>query len=251
MSPHSERVGDEGAAIAARLASVQARVNAAAARAGRDPSDVTLLGASKYQSPDKIAAAIRAGLRCCGENYVQEAREKLPLVRAALATDQADAVRWHMIGALQRNKARDAVQLFDVIETVDRTSLAREIDKRAHTQERTIEILLQVNLSKEPQKAGIAEADLAALLTECAPLANLQVIGLMTIPAPHPEPEGNRPTFARLRTLRDTLRDSPGGGSLRELSMGMSRDFEIAIEEGATLVRVGQDLFGPRPETSG
>jgi len=233
--------------IAARLAGVRGRMAAAAARAGRDPSCVTLLGASKYQPAEHVAAAIASGLTCCGENYVQEARDKQPRVRDCLGEEQPSPVRWHMIGALQRNKARDAVQLFDVIETVDRLSLAKEINKRAATSGREVEILLQVNLSQEPQKAGVREDELAALVEACAGLEHLRLTGLMTIPAPHPEPDGNRPAFAHLRALRDNLQRQPGGEGLRELSMGMSRDFETAIEEGATLIRVGQDIFGPRP----
>jgi pyridoxal phosphate enzyme (YggS family) len=152
-----------------------------------------------------------------------------------------------MIGALQRNKAKLAVSLFDVIQTLDRASLASEIDKRARAIDKCIDAYIQVNLSEEPQKAGVLEQALPELLALCAPLANLRIVGLMTIPAPVPNPADNRPVFARLRSLRDMLRTQPGGEALRELSMGMSRDFEIAIEEGATVVRVGSDLFGPRP----
>jgi pyridoxal phosphate enzyme (YggS family) len=233
--------------IAQRLATVKRRIEAAAQRAGREPGDVTLLGASKVQAPERMAAAVEAGLVCLGENYVQEAREKQPELEQRLDPEAAARVRWHMIGPLQRNKARDAVRLFDVIETLDRESLAKELDKRAAAIGGRIDAFVQINLSGEPQKAGISEEGLPALLKACAKLEHLRVIGLMTIPAPSPDPAGNRAVFAHLRDLRDRLRSQPHGEDLRELSMGMSRDFETAIEEGATFVRVGTDLFGPRP----
>ncbi len=235
--------------IAERLASVRTRIAAAAARSSRNSDDITLLGASKVQSAEVVAAALRAGLHCLGENYVQEAAAKKPAIAALLTGHQppTDAPRWHMIGALQRNKAKLAVSLFDVLETLDRPSLAVEVDKRARAADKCIDAFIQVNLSEEPQKAGVSEHALPELLSQCAPLEHLRVIGLMTIPAPVPDPDHNRPVFARLRSLRNELRDQPGGDSLTELSMGMSRDFEIAVEEGATVVRVGSDLFGPRP----
>lgn len=240
---------ETSAAIADRLAKLRTRIEAAAARGGRTAADVTLLGASKVQPPEVVAAALRNGLRCLGENYVQEAAEKQPALGALMDGSQApgEAPQWHMIGALQRNKAKLAVSLFDVIQTLDRASLASEIDKRARAIDKCIDAYIQVNLSEEPQKAGVLEQALPELLALCAPLANLRIVGLMTIPAPVPNPADNRPVFARLRSLRDMLRTQPGGEALRELSMGMSRDFEIAIEEGATVVRVGSDLFGPRP----
>lgn len=237
-------------AIADRLGKVRARIEAAAARSGRAADEVSLLGAAKLQSPEVVAAALRAGLRCIGENYVQEAVGKKPLLASLLAAHEppTETPRWHMIGALQRNKAKLAVALFDLLETLDRPSLALEIDKRARSIDRRIDAFIQVNLSAEPQKAGISEQALPQLLAHCAPLENLRVVGLMTIPAPVPDPAQNRAVFAKLRSLRDRLRVLPGGEALRELSMGMSRDFEIAIEEGATVVRVGSDLFGPRPK---
>ena len=229
--------------IAARLASIRARIATAARRAGRDPGDVTLVGVAKRMPAESVAEAARAGLTCVGENYVQEARDK----RAALAgRSEAQGLRWHFIGNLQRNKARDAVALFDVVETVDRAEIARELDRRAAAAERTLEVLLQVNVSGEPQKSGAAPDEVAALLAACAPLGHLRVAGLMTVPEVSDDPEATRPAFARLRALRDALRERPGGAGLRELSMGMSADFEVAIEEGATLVRVGTALFGPR-----
>ncbi len=151
-----------------------------------------------------------------------------------------------MIGALQRNKVKAAVPLVAAVDSVDRESLARELDRRAGAAARRLEICLQVNLSDEPQKSGIAPSRAPGLLSVCAELENIEVVGLMAIPADVPDPESNRPAFARLRELRDTLRAAPGGGDLRELSMGMSGDLEVAIAEGATRVRVGTALFGPR-----
>jgi pyridoxal phosphate enzyme (YggS family) len=234
-------VSDTG--IAERLEAVCARIVAAARRAGRDPAEIVLIGAAKTRSADEVAQAAGAGLTCVGENYVQEARDK----RASLAGREDTArLRWHLIGHLQRNKARDAVRTFDVIETVDRAALAQELERRAAAEKRTLEILLQVNVSGEPQKSGVAPEDLSDLLAACAALTHLRVTGLMTVPAATDDPAAVRPAFTRLRTLRDELRGAAGGESLRELSMGMSADFEVAIEEGATLVRVGTALFGPR-----
>lgn len=240
----------EESAIAERVARVKARVAEAAVRAGREPESITLLGASKVQSAESVALALTAGLEVLGENYVQEAAEKQPALADLLAATSpgATAPRWHMIGALQRNKAKLAVGMFDVIQTVDRESLAREIDKRAGNAGRTLDVFLQVNLSGETQKAGIDEASVPALLESCSTLTHIAVVGLMTIPAPVDDPNDNRPVFARLRSLAEELRGKPGGEQLTELSMGMSRDFEIAIEEGATVVRVGSELFGPRPD---
>jgi pyridoxal phosphate enzyme (YggS family) len=249
LSPDPAIDPELDAAIADRLSNLRARIETAATSSGREASDVTLLGASKIQSPEAVAAALGHGLRCLGENYVQETAEKQPALAALLgATGGSEAKPlWHMIGALQRNKTKLAVSLFDVIQTLDRPSLAVELDKRARAIDKRIDAFIQVNLSREPQKAGIDEQSLLELLAQCAPLANLRVVGLMTIPAPVPDPADNRPVFAKLRQLRDTLHSQPGGAALSGLSMGMSRDFEIAIEEGATVVRIGSELFGPRP----
>ena len=189
--------------IAQRLAIVEARITDAARRSGRSRDDITLLGASKVQPPEAVFASIQAGVTCLGENYVQEAAEKQPAVNALLAAAVPAIAppRWHMIGALQRNKAKIADSLFDVIETVDRTSLAKEIDKRARSIDKTIDIFLQVNLSREAQKAGIEESALEDLLDACTSLAHVRVVGLMTIPAPVDDPAENRPVFAKLRTL--------------------------------------------------
>jgi len=230
-----------------RFESVRKRIRAALLRVGRDESELTLIGASKLQSPETVAVALSAGLGCLGENYVQEAGQKHAAIRALARSEGFAIPRWHMIGALQRNKTKRAVSLFDVIQTVDRSTLAREIDKCAAAQGKTVDVYLQVNLSRESQKAGVDEDQLPALLEYCVGLSALRVAGLMTIPAPVADPEENRLTFARLRDWRERLHTAPGGQDLRDLSMGMSRDFEIAIEEGATVVRIGSELFGPRP----
>lgn len=229
---------------AERLAAVRGRIADAAVRAGRRPDEVTLVGASKRIAAERVAAAVAAGLADLGENYVQEARGKIAQVAARVPV----APRWHGIGALQRNKAKEAVGLFEMIHTVDRASLATSLARHAAAAGRALPVLLQVNLSREPQKAGAAEEELPALLAACAGLEGLAVRGLMAIPAPGPGPEATRPAFARLRALRERLRATADGRELVHLSMGMSADFEVAIEEGATIVRVGTALFGPRPD---
>jgi hypothetical protein len=205
---------------------------------------VELVGVAKRQPAAAVAEAVRAGLRRVGESYVQEAARKLPELEALLARSGTVPPRRHLVGRLQRNKARDAVRLFDVIESVDRLELAVELERRATAAARTLEVLLQVDLAGEPQKGGAPPAELARLLDGVAQLEHLHVRGLMAVPPASNDPERSRPWFAKLRELRDAL--GAGGAGLRELSMGMSADFEIAIEEGATRVRVGTALFGPR-----
>jgi len=230
--------------VAARLAAVRGRIAAAAARAGRDPSGVTLVGVAKTMPAEAVAAAVRAGLADCAENYVQEARDKRPAIEALLAG--APPPRWHLVGRLQRNKAHLAAQLFDVVHALDRPELALELDRRAGLAGRRLAAFVQVSLCGEPQKGGVLPEAGPALLAACAALAHLEPIGLMTMPRDDPEPEAARPVFARLRALAEAWKGVPGGGGLRALSMGMSHDFEVAIEEGATHVRVGQAIFGPR-----
>jgi pyridoxal phosphate enzyme (YggS family) len=235
-----------GGKIAAQLESLRQRIQAAAQRAGRDPAEVQLVGAAKTNSAEQVAAAVRAGLRHVGENYVQEAGAKITAVRALLASDGTPLPRWHFIGHLQRNKARVVAPIFDLVETIDSERLGSELDKRAGVAGRSLETLLQVDVDDEPGKGGVLPDALPGLLAASASWANLRVTGLMAIPAARQNPEDSRPAFARVRLLRDSLREMPGGAHLRELSMGMSGDFEIAIEEGATLVRVGTALFGAR-----
>lgn len=235
------------AGVAERLAALRERIAAAARRGGRSPEEVTLVGAAKGQSVATVAAAVEAGLADVAESFAQEARDKVPAVAAALAERGVAPPRWHFVGQLQRNKARLVAPWCDCVHSVDRRSLAEELDRRAAAAGRRLEVLLQVNLSGEDQKGGVAPGSLGELLRAAAALPALRVTGLMTVPAADPDPEAAREPFRRLRALRDDLCRRPGGHTLRELSMGMSADFEVAVEEGATLVRVGTSLFGPRP----
>ena len=237
MSPH---------AAAARLAAVRERIANAAARAGRPAETIRLVGVSKRQPLVKIVAAVRAGLDCIGENYVQEALAKLPELQAELERYGAKTPRCRYIGLLQRNKAAAAVDHFDAIESLDRESLGNALERRAAAAGHPLEVMLQVDVSGEAGKGGCAPDALPSLLAASQHWPHLRVTGLMAIPAPADDPERMRPAFARLRELRDTLHSAAGGESLVELSMGMSSDFEIAIEEGATSVRIGTALFGPR-----
>jgi PLP dependent protein len=217
--------------IRANLEAVHERVARACERAGRKPDDVLLIAVSKTVEIERIRLAVTAGVRALGENRVQEAKEKV----AGLGRP----VPWHLIGSLQTNKARDAVELFDWIHSVDREELARELDRRAHQRERRVKILVQVNVGEEPQKGGVHPAELKGLLESLTALSNLEVRGLMCIPPVAETAEASRPWFRRLRELRDAA-------GLEHCSMGMSGDFEVAIEEGATMVRVGTAIFGPR-----
>ena len=218
--------------IRANLGRVQEAVARACARAGRSPDHVLLIAVSKTVDAERIRLAIAAGVAALGENRVQEAREKIEAL--------GRPVPWHLIGSLQTNKAKEAARLFDWIHSVDRLELARELSRRAHGAERTLDVLLQVNLGDEPQKGGVAPAEVKVLQEAMAGLPGLRVRGLMAIPPVTESPERTRPYFRRLRELRDEL-------GLEHLSMGMSADFEVAIEEGATMVRVGTAIFGARP----
>jgi pyridoxal phosphate enzyme (YggS family) len=191
---------------------------------------------------------VRAGIRHIGENYVQECLPKISEVLEILHGEGVPAPRWHFIGRLQRNKARQVAPVFDVVETVDRTALGAALDRRAEQAGRTLDVLLQTNVSGEPQKGGVEPALLPDLLAAGRDWRHLRVVGLMAVPAAAEDPEASREEFARLRSLRDRLFGTDGGEALRELSMGMSQDFEVAIEEGATIIRVGTALFGPRED---
>jgi len=232
----------------ARLAEVRERIAQAAARAGRRSEEITLVGVAKRKPAEAVAAAAAAGLAHVGENFVQEARTKIPRVAALLGT-RAEALRWHFVGRLQTNKAKLAATLFDAVESVDRAELALALARHAESAGRTLDVLLQVNLSGEPQKGGAVPGDLPALAAAVRACASLRLLGLMTVPAASADPEASRPAFARLRELRDALCRAAGGLTLPALSMGMSADLEVAIEEGATIVRVGTALFGPREGT--
>ncbi len=246
----TRRLAETDADATRRLAEVRERIARAARDAGRSDDEITLVGVCKRQPEERIVAAVAAGLRHLGESFAQEARDRREALDSAWAARQLPPPRWHFVGQLQRNKARLVAPDFDVVETVDRMSLAEELDKRAAASGRTLEVLLQVNLSNEPQKGGAPEVDLVALLDASAALPHLRVTGLMTVPAASEDPEASRAAFAHLRELRDRLRQRPSGDRLVELSMGMSGDFEVAIAEGATIVRVGTAVFGPREGTT-
>ncbi|MCP4716363.1 MAG: YggS family pyridoxal phosphate-dependent enzyme [Deltaproteobacteria bacterium] len=225
--------------IANNLHAIQERVEAAARKSGRNPDDIKLVAVSKTKPPELVRQAIDAGAAILGENYIQEAREKIELLGREVA--------WHFIGHLQSNKAKYAAGLFDLIHSVDSFRLAEALSKAAAKQNKTQAILIQVNTSGETTKSGAAAAETRALINEIAPLPHIAIKGLMTMPPWSDDPEDARPYFIQLRTLRDELTGTvPETVSLTELSMGMSTDFEVAIEEGATLVRVGTSIFGAR-----
>jgi pyridoxal phosphate enzyme (YggS family) len=219
---------------------LMAAIAAAARRIGRAPETVRLVGASKTVPVDRVRQAVAAGLTILGENYLQEAREKI----AALDLP----VSWHFIGHLQSNKAMAAVKLFDLIHSVDRPSLAQALNSAGAKLNRVQDILLEVNLAQEVTKSGVKPENLENLLRTCVALPHLRVRGLMTMPPWFSDPEKVRPYFQALRRARDHLQSlKVPGVDLPELSMGMSGDFQVAIEEGATLVRIGTALFGARP----
>ncbi len=226
---------DRPTTIAERLAAVRERVAEAAARAGRSEGSVRLLAVSKTKPEALVREAYAAGQRDFGENYVQELCAK-----AAALADLTD-LRWHLIGPLQRNKVKLVVPITSLVHTIDRAALAEELSKRAAGSEKTLRVLLEVNVAGEASKAGCSPEDAVTLAAAVRALPHLELAGLMTIPPDTDDRELARPYFRRLRELRDAI-----GGALPELSMGMSHDFEIAVEEGATIVRVGTAIFGAR-----
>lgn len=226
-------MGDD---IRERIEAVRRRIAAAAARSGREASTVTLVAVTKTAPVEAVREAVAAGATILGENRVQEARDKI----AALGR----MAEWHLIGHLQTNKAKLAVSLFDRVHSLDSIRLAEELDRHAAESGRRLRCLVQVNLGGEEQKNGASEDEVRPLLTTAESLPHLSVEGLMAIPPFLPDPEAVRPFFRRLRVLRDTL--AAEGFPLPDLSMGMTHDFEVAIEEGATLVRIGTAIFGPR-----
>ncbi|HEX5827410.1 MAG TPA: YggS family pyridoxal phosphate-dependent enzyme [Candidatus Limnocylindrales bacterium] len=228
------------ARFAAARGEVLSRIEAAARRAGRDPGGVTLVAVSKTHPADVVQAAIDAGLTELGENRVQEAADKVAATRGG---------RWHLVGPLQSNKARRALQAVDVVQSVDSVDLARRLDRIAGELRpgARFPVLLQVNVADDPAKAGFQPEEIVAALPELVALPHLRVDGLMTIGRLVPTAGEARPTFVALRALSDRLRAAhPALGPA--LSMGMTDDFEVAVEEGATIVRVGRALFGPRPQ---
>lgn len=227
--------------IGAGYRAVRERVAEAALRAGRRPEDVLVVAVTKTVTLERIREAVEAGARHLGENYVQEARAK----RAALAG--VDSVAWHLIGGLQKNKAPLAASLFDRIHSLDDLAVARRLDQGARAAGRTIPCLVQVNLAGEPRKGGISSGELAGFLERVAPLVGLTIEGLMTVPPYGADAEASRRHFARLGELREVgSRLRLANVELKHLSMGMSGDFEVAVAEGATIVRLGTAIFGER-----
>ncbi|HZR19585.1 MAG TPA: YggS family pyridoxal phosphate-dependent enzyme [Verrucomicrobiae bacterium] len=223
--------------LAVNLTKIQERIAAACARVSRDPRTVTLLAVTKNQSPDTVNEAARLGLSLFGENKVQEAKNKIPLCSGRLS--------WHMIGHLQSNKAREAVTLFSMIQSVDSLHLAGELNKRAEQASKTLPILLEVNVVGEASKFGYQPEQLLLELASLNALSRLEIHGLMTVPPWTPLPERVRPVFRKLREIKAQC-EQILGAPLPHLSMGMTGDFEVAIEEGATIVRIGTALFGER-----
>jgi hypothetical protein len=221
-----------------RIAKVRERIAAAAVRSGRPADAVELLAVSKTRTVGVVQSAVDAGVLALGENRVQEAAEKIPQIRGNPV--------WHLIGGLQSNKTARAAELFDVIHSVDRTKLVARLGAAAAASARTIQIYVQVEFTR----SGVAEAELEPRAREVARAVteapNLELAGLMTLPPYDPDPEAARPWFVRLRTIQEGL--ARHGIAAPGLSMGMSNDFEVAIEEGATIVRVGTTIFGPRPQ---
>lgn len=222
-------------AIAANIESLRSRIAAAAERAGRDPSRVRLIGASaasKGVTDEMVLAAIDAGLSDFGENYLQEAKQRITNLGS-----RAAEVSWHFIGHLQSNKAAAAVELFDTVESVDSLHLAQQLSRRAA---KPLRVLLEVNVSGEKSKYGFPPSEVASAVSEIRTLTNIDLAGLMTMAPEVDDPEETRPVFRTLRELAEA-------NGLHELSMGMTNDFEIAVEEGATMVRIGRALFVGSP----
>jgi len=223
--------------VAGRLDVVRRRVESACAAAGRDPSDVTVLAVSKGVFPESIAEAAASGMRVFGESRVREAGQKIPLCPGDL--------EWHMVGHLQTNKVRDAVRLFTAIHSIDSLRLLEAVESGCEQAGKSMKIFVEVNVAGESSKFGLRPDEAGDVVAAAAGMNRIELLGLMTIPPFTREPEGARPFFRELRELRDRLQDR-AGLALPALSMGMSHDFEFAIEEGATWIRVGTDIFGKR-----
>jgi len=231
--------------ISVNVAAVRERITSAARRAGRNADGVTLMAVTKTQPPERIREAYEAGLRIFGESRVQEFAGKVDTLR------DLKAAEWHMIGHLQTNKAAKTAELFRAVDSVDSLKLAEKLDAAARALGKKLDVLIEINVGGEAAKSGVAPDSLALeeLLTAASRLEALAFRGLMTVPPFTDNPEGGRPYFRKLRQLRDVIsaRKLPGI-AMDELSMGMSHDFEVAIEEGSTCVRIGTALFGPRPQ---
>lgn len=229
--------------VTERVGDIRQRIADACDRCGRDPGEVVLLGASKSQSLERMRRAWSAGVTVFGENRVQEAMAKIP--------ELPEEVDWHLIGPLQTNKVKKVVPHFSTVHSIDRIKLANSLDKEAHKVDRIVEGFLEVNLGAEETKHGFLPHDLPQAAELLASLQSVRLVGLMAIPPLESDPEAIRAWFRQLRRFRDDLRPTLGWqGTAGCLSMGMSQDFEIAIEEGATHVRVGTALFGPREARS-
>jgi len=232
-----------GGGIRGNVERIVSRLEAAARRAGRDPAGIILIGITKTVPVAAIQEGVEAGLTDLGENRVQEAAAKIPEL-AGLQAPGGGGITWHLVGHLQSNKARPAIDLFSWIHSVDSADLARRLDRCSAEAGRAPRVLVQVELGGEPTKHGIDTGALRDLVHEVAALPHLKLRGLMTLPPPFEDPVSSRPFFRKLRELRDELAGS--ALELPDLSMGMSHDFEVAIEEGASMVRVGRALFGER-----
>ena len=217
---------------------IKERIERACERAGRDPGEVSILAASKTRTPEEIREVFEAGIRLFGENRVQEARDKIPLLSDL-------SIEWHMIGHLQRNKVKYAVNLFDVVESLDSKELADELEKRLSKVGKKMRVFIEVKLSPEETKHGCSPEEALELAKYVLSLEHLKLEGLMTVPPYFEDLELVRPYFRKLREIRDNLEDALGV-NLPHLSMGMSHDFEVAVEEGATIVRIGTAIFGER-----
>ncbi|HMC82452.1 MAG TPA: YggS family pyridoxal phosphate-dependent enzyme [Candidatus Polarisedimenticolia bacterium] len=227
-----------------RLARIQSHLADAARRAGRSPDAITLVAVSKTVDAGRMREAIEAGQTTFGENRVQEARAKVAEVGAGAV--------WHLVGHLQRNKAREAARIFQMIHSVDSVELLRDLDRHAGDGGKILEVLVQVNVAREATKHGAEESQVPAILEAAGSLRSIRVVGLMILPPPPADPEASRPAFRRLKELANRLAgERHENVSLRHLSMGMSDDYEVAVEEGATLVRIGRALFGERSADPG
>lgn len=225
--------------ITDNIAIINEKISKATKRSGRDPKEITLLAVTKNVELARIKKAISAGVRLFGENYIQEAKEKIEKIRRS-------SVVWHFIGHLQKNKVKYAIELFDMIQTVDSFELAKEIDKKAKN---PIDILIEVSIAGEKSKAGIKKDRVIDLARKISELKNLSLKGLMTIPPYSDNPQLSRPYFVTLRRLAERVnKERISGVTMNTISMGMSNDFEVAIEEGSTMVRIGTAIFGERPE---
>lgn len=226
--------------IKTNIENIKQRIKEAAEACGRNPEEVRLVAVSKTMPKEKLVAAVEAGVQTLGENYVQEAREKFNDLYTL-------PVSWHFIGHLQSNKAKYVVKIFDLIHSVDTLKLAREIDKQANKNNKIQDILIQVNISKESTKSGARSDKTLEIVQEISLFENVAIKGLMTMPPFFNAPERVRPFFKALRELRSQIREAAiPNVSMEELSMGMTGDFEVAIQEGATLVRIGTAIFGER-----